>query len=161
MKLYSFILIMAFSIVSSHGLTLEELNVSFRAAMLKQHEIKDQEIEKLNQGYLRALNKTKESFQKSGDLDRALLLKNEIEMVTQKTWPLPALPDHLERKVGSARNTYLRSYLGIQRKWAAGVTKITEKMQKTLNSKMTALTKAGNLEEAQKAKARSAKRFAK
>ena len=135
------------------ALSVEELQVSYQAAVLKTNESRDKQIETLNQRYTAALNKLQEQAQKKGDLETAVAIKNEGTLITENTWPLPPVPGAHAKVLSRPRKTYLKTRLGIEREWALSTSNLADKMVDALGAQVTSLTKAGKLEEAQTAKA--------
>jgi len=145
-------LLMSLLIGSLAGLTLEELEVSFEAAHLKEGQKTEIQTTSLKRKYLGALKREKTDLQKDGNLDGALLLKAEIDLASSKVWPLPALPATAGAKLKKLRATYLESHIEIERDWAVITTQLAEKMQAALQQQVESLTKEGKLEDAKNAR---------
>lgn len=153
MKIFAPLLTVFLSaIVAATALTVEDLQVSYQAALLKANETRDRQVATLDQRYLEALTKIREEQQKKGDLDGALAIKNEADLVEKKTWPLPPLPGVIETTLGGHRTTYLKARIGIERDWALTTSGLADKMEAALATQIENLTKSGDLAEAQKAR---------
>jgi hypothetical protein len=134
------------------ALSVEDLQVSFQAAVLKANESRDKQIGTLDQRYTAALANLQEKAQKKADLEEALAIKNEGKLIAEKTWPLPPVPGEHAKTLNRPRQTYLKTRLGIEREWALSMSNLADKMEEALEAQVTSLTKAGNLKEAQRAK---------
>jgi hypothetical protein len=134
------------------ALSVEDLQVSFQAAVLKANESRDKQIGTLDQRYTAALANLQEKAQKKADLEEALAIKNEGKLIAEKTWPLPPVPGEHAKILNRPRQTYLKTRLGIEREWALSMSNLADKMEEALEAQVTSLTKAGNLKEAQRAK---------
>ncbi|MEN8679780.1 MAG: hypothetical protein ABF391_06975, partial [Akkermansiaceae bacterium] len=134
------------------ALSVEDLQVSFQAAVLKANESRDKQIGTLDQRYTAALANLQEKAQKKADLEEALAIKNEGKLIAEKTWPLPPVPGEHAKTLNRPRQTYLKTRLGIEREWALSMSNLADKMEEALEAQVTGLTKAGNLKEAQRAK---------
>ena len=151
MKKILHILMAAILLESVHALALSEIQVAYQAQVLKIDEERKASVDTLQKSYLKALDGIRNSFQKAGDLDRILKVKEESELIKKGTWPLPPLPEELEHRVAASRKLYLKTYVKFDRAWAMSMIKVSEKMITLLNKKRVELTKAGDLEEAKKA----------
>lgn len=133
------------------ALSVEELQVSYQAAVLKANESRDNQIETLNQRYTTALTRLQEEAQKKGDLDKALAIKGEVDLIGRNTWPLPPVPEKIAKVLRRPRQTYLKTRLGVQRDWALKSSNLADRMEEALEAQMASLTKSGKLEEARSA----------
>jgi len=132
------------------ALSLEELQVSYQAAILKTNETRDQQMSKLDERYLGALGKLQADVQKKGNLAEALAIKDEATLIEKETWPLSPLPEVILEIVAPARTTYAKTRIGIEREWALTTGGISDKMEAALKAQIANLTKDGSLKEAQK-----------
>lgn len=135
------------------ALSVEDLQVSYQAAALKANESRDKRIGILDQQYSAALTKLQDQAQRKGNLDNALAIKNEVDLIERSTWPLPPVPEKTSKILNRPRQTYLKARLGVERNWALETAKLADRMEDALKSQITSLTKLGKLEEAQGARA--------
>lgn len=135
------------------ALSVEDLQVSYQAAALKANESRDKRIGTLDQQYSAALTKLQDQAQRKGNLDNALAIKNEVDLIERSTWPLPPVPEKISKILNRPRQTYLKARLGVERNWALETAKLADRMEEALKSQITSLTKLGKLEEAQGARA--------
>ena len=112
--------------------SVEDIQVSYQAALLKTDESRDRMVTKLNQQYTAALEKLQDKAQKSGNLEQAIAIKKEAALLKTKNWPLPPVPEAVSRTLGRPRQTYLKARIGIEREWAISTTNLTDKMEKAL-----------------------------
>ena len=154
MKSFLLLLTMIFASITDWlpALSVEDLQVSFQAAVLKANESRDKQIGVLGQRYIAALANLQEKAQKKADLEEALAIKNEAALIKEKTWPLPPVPGEHSKSLKRPRQTYVKTRFGIEREWALSTSNLADKMEEALEAQVTSLTKAGNLKEAQKAK---------
>jgi hypothetical protein len=154
MNRFVFALIVCLFLEGAMALTVEEMNVSYQAKILSINDVRDESARSLREKYQVALKRYREGFQKAGDLKNALKIQEESDAISKKTWPLQPLPDGLKRKVGKARGIYVKNYVAIERKWAVETSDAADKMVELLDGKKVELTKSGDLEGAQKVKAK-------
>lgn len=131
---------------------VEQLGEAFeerRAAVTTQH---DQQLAKLEAGYLAALNRQLEKVKASGKLEEVLSIRDEIENLKDGKEPLPALRATANHELKQLRKTYDDSRAGIRKKYATSVAELAAKLTEALKAKEVQFTKAGKIELALEAK---------
>lgn len=132
--------------------TLEELEVAYEVRVLALEKEHREGLQKLNKGYLRALNGVQEKLQKGGRLDDVLIVVQEKKDLQEEKWPLPALEDSAPDDLIRVRKLYEKARVGADREHAAALIETAEKMEKLLAAKMKSLTRAGDIAGAKEAK---------
>lgn len=131
---------------------VEQLGEAFeerRAAITAQH---DQQLAKLESGYLAALNRQLEKVKASGKLEEVLSIRDEIENLKDGNEPLPALGATANHDLKQLRKTYDESRATIRKKHATSVVELAAKLTDALKAKEVQYTKAGKIELALEAK---------
>lgn len=152
MKTLTLLFVTIFSLVSVSALTLDELHKSYRVERLKIENEEKTASNTLRLNYAKALSKIQVEYQKRGDLERALMVKNEIQLISSATWPLSPIDESAPSELARARKIFFKQALAIKINSAKSLIKVIEKMDGFLAGKVTEHTKAGDLEEAQTAK---------
>lgn len=147
------LIFLSFLLEGAVALTLDELQKSYTVKRLKILDAQEANLKKLRKNYSLALGRLQQKYQKAGRLDDALLSKNEIDLVTAKTWPMPPISENVPGDLMAGRKLYISSYIDFQKKGGHSLIQVAEKMEALLAEKVSSLTKAGNLEAAKRARA--------
>jgi hypothetical protein len=139
---------LALSALHGFALTLEELEKSYEQKLSDVRLEKEKSLADLNEGYLAALARIEAKYQKAGRLDELMLTRQEIKDLTDKKWPLNALPEKISLEVAAPRKIYLQKRIEIERQAARKSTDTADKMLALLDKQAVDLTKEGNLQQA-------------
>jgi hypothetical protein len=145
-------LFLAAASVAGAANEVEQLGEAFekrRAAVTTQ---RDEQLAKLETGYLAALNRQLDKVKASGKLEEVLTTRDEIEHVKDGKDPLPALPATASQELKQLRKTYDESMAGILKTHAGSVAELAAKLAEVLKAKEVQLTKAGKIDLAVEAK---------
>jgi NPCBM/NEW2 domain len=127
-----------------------------QAAFEKRHDAakiqRNEQLEKLETGYLAALNRHLEKVQASGKLEDVLSIRDEIEIVKKGTDPLPALPATATYDFKQLRKTYTEARAAIGKTHDSALSDLATKLIETLKAKEVQFTKAGKIDQALAAK---------
>lgn len=145
-------LFLAAASVAGAANEVEQLGEAFekrRAAVTTQ---RDEQLAKLETGYLAALNRQLDKVKAGGKLEEVLTFRDEIEHVKDGKDPLPALPATASQELKQLRKTYDESMAGILKTHASSVAELAAKLSEALKAKEVQLTKAGKIDLALEAK---------
>ncbi len=142
------LLFVVFSALSGHALTLEELEKSYEQKLSEVRLEKEKSLAELNESYLGALARIEAKYQKAGRLDEVMLTRTEIKDLTDKKWPLNALPEKISLECAAPRKIYLKKRVEIEQQAARKSTDAADKMLALLDKQAVDLTKEGNLQQA-------------
>lgn len=131
---------------------VKQLRVSFEKRYDAANTQRDEQLTKLETGYLAALNRHLEKVKSSGKLENVLSIRDEIEAVKEGKDPLPALPPKATYDFKQLRKTYTESRAAIQKTHYSTVSELASKMTEALKAKEVQFTKVGKIEEALAAK---------
>lgn len=127
-----------------------------QSAFEKRHDAakiqRNEQVAKLETGYLAALNRHLEKVKSSGKLEDVLSIRDEIETVKKGTDPLPALPATATYDFKQLRKTYTEARAAIEKSHTAAVSELASKVIESLKAKEVQLTKAGKFDQALAAK---------
>lgn len=131
---------------------VEQLQVAFEKRHGDANAKRDEQLAKLETGYLAALNRHIDKIKASGNLEDVLTVRDEVEAVKEGTDPLPALPATATQDFKQLRKTFEEARAGIEKAHSAALTDLATKMTEVLKAKEVQLTKAGKIDEALDAK---------
>ncbi len=131
---------------------VEQLQVAFEKRHGDANGKRDEQLAKLETGYLAALNRHIDKIKASGNLEDVLTVRDEVEAVKEGTDPLPALPATATQDFKQLRKTFEEARAGIEKAHSAALTDLATKMIEVLKAKEVQLTKAGKIDEALDAK---------
>lgn len=132
--------------------TVDELKVSYEVRLLAIDKEHREGVQKLVQGYLGALGRTRETLQKSGRLDDVLEVVVEEKNVRKSSWPLPVLGSKVPKALVAVRKKYENARESIEKRRAEALLEVADKMTRLLESSVVELTKAGKLADAKEAR---------
>lgn len=131
---------------------VEQLQVAFEKRHGDANAKRDEQLAKLETGYLAALNRHIDKIKASGNLEDVLTVRDEVDAVKEGTDPLPALPATATQDFKQLRRTFEEARAGIEKAHSAALTDLATKMIEVLKAKEVQLTKAGKIDEALDAK---------
>ena len=131
---------------------LEQLQVAFEKRHGDANAKRDEQLAKLETGYMAALNRHIDKVKASGNLEDVLTLRDEVDAVKEGTDPLPALPATATQEFKQLRKTYEEARAVIEKSHASSVSDLATKMSEVLKAKEVQLTKAGKIDEALEAR---------
>ena len=132
--------------------TVDELKVAYEVKMLAIEKEHRKALEKLAQGYTRALDQVQKKFQQAGRLEDVLKVVAEKKDLKAEKWPLSRLEASAPSDLIRVRKIYETSRIKAERENAEGMIETSEKMEVLLEQQMRSLTRAGQIAEAKKAK---------
>lgn len=132
--------------------TLEELEVAFEVKVLKLRKEHQESVGKLEKSYLKALTAAQTELQNEARLDDVLEVLAEIKKLEKSQWPLPKLSDSAPPELERLRKLYEKSRVETELKHAEDLVETADKMSELLEAQMKALTKAGDIAQAEKAR---------
>jgi len=133
---------------------LDDLDVAYRVKLVELENSHSESIDKLEKGYLGALDRVQKTLQKSGRLDDVLKVTKEREYIESKSWPLPNLEERSPANLVEVRKLYEKTRIQADRKNAAAIDKAAQKMDGLLKNLVSSLTREGKITEAKRARAR-------
>jgi hypothetical protein len=134
------------------GEEVEQLQVAFEKRHGDANAKRDEQLAKLETGYMAALNRHIDKVKASGNLEDVLTLRDEVEAVKEGIDPLPALPATATQEFKQLRKTFEEARAGIEKAHSAALADLATKMIEVLKAKEVQLTKAGKIDEALDAK---------
>lgn len=132
--------------------TVDELKVAYEVKILTLGRNYRTDLEKLADGYVRALDQVQEKLQKAGRLEDVLKIVEEKKDLKADRWPLAILDDSAPTDLLRFRKIYETSRIRVDREHASAVIETADKMRELLEGQMKSLTREGNIAEAKKAK---------
>lgn len=133
---------------NSFAQDLANLHTSFMSKYDQVNLSHDQKIETLTTGYLGALERLKKQLQNTGQLEFVLQVQSEIEIVGKENGNLEDLSEKAPPELKSLRTKFLEARDKMRKDRATQLCDAVDKMDKLLAAQITALTKAGEIEEA-------------
>lgn len=127
---------------------VEQLRLSFEKRYEAVNTQRDEQLAKLETGYLAALNRHLEKVKSSGKLEDVLSIRDEVEAVKKGKDPLPALPATATYDFKQLRKTYTDARAAIQKSHFSSVSDLAAKMTEALKAKEVQFTKAGKIDDA-------------
>lgn len=143
-----YLLFLALSAWHGYALTLDELEKSYEQKLSDVRLEKEKSLASLNEGYLAALTRIEAKYQRAGRLDEVMLTRQEIKDLTDKKWPLNALPEKISLDTAAPRKIYLKKRIEIEHQAARKTEDTADKMRELLDKKAVELTKEGDLQQA-------------
>ena len=137
---------------AARGITLEELQKSFIARYDEANAKRDDQLKKLEAGYLGALERYLGKVQKGGRLEAVVPVRDEIESIRTGADPLPSLPDNAAYEFKQLRRKYVDARDAAIGEHAETLVELAGKMDAALEDQEAALTKAGRIDDALAAK---------
>ena len=134
------------------GATTEDLKKSFMLRYDDANARRDEQIKKLESGYLGSLDRQFETAKSSGKLAAVVPIRDEIERVKAHLDPLPRLPDNTASEIKQMRSKYVELRDHVLKTHAETVTELFGKLEEALKIQETDLTKAGQIDDAIAAK---------
>jgi hypothetical protein len=134
------------------GEEVEQLQVAFEKRHGDANAKRDEQLAKLETGYMAALNRHIDKVKASGNLEDVLTLRDEVEAVKEGIDPLPALPATATQEFKQLRKTFEEARAGIEKAHSAALADLATKMTELLKAKEIQFTKAGKIDEALDAK---------
>lgn len=134
------------------GATPEELKKSFMLRYDDANARRDEQLKKLEAGYLGGLDRQHETAKSSGKLAAVIPIRDEIERVKAHLDPLPRLPDNTASEIKQMRSKYVELRNQVLKTHAETVTELFGKLEEVLKIQETELTKAGQIDDAIAAK---------
>jgi uncharacterized protein YecT (DUF1311 family) len=132
---------------------IDDLQKSFWDRLAAKETAKDEDLRQLNKSYEAALQRLMEDSQKTGKLDEVLILREQIANIEQDN---DAAPKASEAKgvedMLPLREKYTETRAEILEKHATEVVALVDRANSLLEEQIIALTKAGKIGEAVKAK---------
>lgn len=131
---------------------LGQLQQSFMARYDEANAERDKNLKRLEASYLGALERHMDKVRGSGELERVILIRDEIEVIEAGKDPLPALPEGTSRDLESMRSKYVDARSKVLKSHAEALLALSSKMEEALKIEESRLTKAGRIEDALAAK---------
>lgn len=135
-----------------HGGSLADLQVNFEVRCKFAAANRDEQLKKLDESYLAALDRQVEKIRHTGKLDAVIPFIDEAKAVKAAKYPLPDLPDDASPELKKMRLKHSDLRAKILKSHAEAITLLAEKMEAALIAKEQELTKAGKIDEALTAK---------
>lgn len=131
---------------------LGALQSSFIARYDELNETRDEQLKKLQASYAGALERHLEKTKASGDIEKAIPVRDEIEAIKAGTDPLPELPESSDPELKGMRTKYVEAKTKVNTTHAESLVSLADKMSAALEGEEKDLTRKGKLDDALAAK---------
>ncbi|MGB6222083.1 discoidin domain-containing protein, partial [Haloferula sp.] len=136
----------------SQGSSVEDLQQAFQKRCDEVITKRDQQIDTLRDNYQAALERLFEKTKAKGKLELLIPIKDQMDALEAGRESLPGLPSNAAYNVKQLRDTFDQAEGKILKTSALELTELATKMEQALGAKQTELTKAGEIEDALRAK---------
>jgi hypothetical protein len=131
---------------------LNQLQSSFIARYDEANTTRDEQLRQLETSYLGALDRHLGQVKASGELDRVVPVRDEIEAIKAGTDPLPAVSEAAGPELKTMRGKYVTARANVRKSHAGTLVSLSDKMTAALQEMERSLTRDGKIDEALSAK---------